>query len=392
MAATKTNNKLDLPWHLGVYDAHCHPTDTISNLDEIANMKASGLTIMASREEDQDLVRQAANKFRPPQLIPSFGWHPWFSHQIYDNRVLEVDQTVQKPEKSLHYKAVLSPTPEEEEKDQGFIASLPEPRPLSEVLAHVRNNLDVHSLALVGEIGLDRSFRLPIQWDPVNQDKRDPKLTPGGREGRRLSPYRVRLDHQRMLFKAQLNLAGELQRAVSVHGVAAHGVVFDTLRECWSGHERKIQSRRARKKAAHSANTENSGSSVSTETEKEELEASASKPYPPRVCLHSYSGPPDCLRQYLDPTVPVIFFFSFSCLVNFSVAASKAVNVIKSVPNDRLLVESDLHSAGNDMDDLLEQVVRKVCEIKNWSLEDGVQQLASNWRHFIYGSNVTAVA
>ncbi|KAI4162486.1 MAG: hypothetical protein LQ342_003901 [Letrouitia transgressa] len=377
----EANDKSNLPWHLGVYDAHCHPTDTISTLDEVANMKASGLTIMASRDEDQDLMRQAANKFRPPRLVPSFGWHPWFSHQIYDDRAIEVDQT---PGKSLHYKSVLSPTPKD---DQEFVAALPEPRALSEVLAHVRSNLDDHRLALVGEIGLDRSFRLPTQWNPVDQDKRNPKLTPGGREGRRLSPYRVRLDHQRMLFKAQLNLAGELQRAVSVHGVAAHGVVLDTLRECWSGHERKIQSRRARKKAAHSANTENSGSSVSTETEKEVSEASASKPYPPRVCLHSYSGPPDCLRQYLDPTVPAIFFFSFSCLVNFSLAASKAVDVIKSVPNDRLLVESDLHGAGKDMDDLLEQVVRKVCEIKKWSLEDGVQQLASNWRHFIYGSS-----
>ncbi|KAL9033800.1 MAG: hypothetical protein Q9214_007338 [Letrouitia sp. 1 TL-2023] len=390
MAAVETNDESNLPWHLGVYDAHCHPTDTISTLDEVANMKASGLTIMASREEDQDLVRQAANKFRPPRLIPSFGWHPWFSHQIYDDRAIEVDQAVQRPEKSLHYTTVLSPTPEEDDED--FVASLPDPKPLSEVLVHIRSNLDDHRLALVGEIGLDRSFRLPMQWDPVDQGKRDPKLTPGGREGRRLSPYRVRLDHQRMLFKAQLNLAGELQRAVSVHGVAAHGVVLDALRECWSGHERRVQSRRARKKAAHSANAENSGSSVSTETEKEFLETSASKPYPPRVCLHSYSGPPDCLRQYLDPTVPVLFFFSFSCLVNFSLAASKAVDVIKSVPNDRLLVESDLHGAGKDMDDLLEQVVRKVCEIKKWSLEDGVQQLASNWRHLIYGSSDTGTA
>ncbi|KAI4209617.1 MAG: hypothetical protein LQ351_007466 [Letrouitia transgressa] len=381
----ETNDKSNLPWHLGVYDAHCHPTDTISTLDEIATMKASGFTIMASRDEDQDLVHQAANKFRPPRLIPSFGWHPWFSHQIYDDRANQAGQPVQKPDKSLHYKSVLSPTPEED--DQEFVAALPEPRPLSEVLGRIRSNLNDHRLALVGEIGLDRSFRLPMQWAPADQDKRDPKLTPGGREGRRLSPYRVRLDHQRMLFKAQLNLAGELQRAVSVHGVAAHGVVLDTLRECWSGHERRIQSRRARKKAAHSANTENSGSSISAETDEDVSEPSAPKPYPPRVCLHSYSGPPDCLRQYLDPTVPVMFFFSFSCLVNFPLTTSKAVDVVRSVPNERLLVESDLHSAGKDMDDLLEQVVRKVCEIRKWSLEDGVQQLASNWRHFIYGSS-----
>ncbi len=383
------------PWHIGVYDAHCHPTDTVPSKNDISSMKARALTIMATRRQDQHLVAEFADDFgitqkltrgeegrvsSQCQVIPSFGWHPWFSHLIYDDDIFDTGSFFGEPEKVKHYQSVISPSPT----DRGFILSLPDPRPLPEYLAEARGYLRRYPYALVGEIGLDRAFRIPENWLPREPDLRESQLTSGGREGRRLSPYRVNMDHQRKILTAQLHLAGEMQRPVSVHGVSAHGVVFETLRATWQGYEKKILSRRAVKKLA-SAVAADQKEDVDQPIIGDQPHGLAPKPFPPRVCMHSYSGPPDTLKQYLSPSIPATIFFSFSKVINLSTPSTKAVEAIKAVPSDRLLIESDLHCAGAQMDYLLEDIVRFICQIKGFELNEGVRLLASNWNRFIFG-------
>ena len=389
-------NGESFPWHIGIYDAHCHPTDTVTSKADVPKMKARVLTIMATRGQDQHLVAEFADDLGTRQklilgaeessnsqcrIMPSFGWHPWYSHLIYEDNASDMERCLEGAEKVNHYQNVISPSPE----DRDFIESLPDPYPLSQYLAATRDYLNKYPYALVGEIGLDRAFRIPESWLPGDSETRTSHLTPGGREGRRLSPYRVGIDHQRKILTAQLHLAGELQRPVSLHGVSAHGVVFETLRATWQGYEKKVLSKRAQRKKGSAA-------PLNDDEDKEGAKSMSGqpgpKPFPPRICLHSYSGPPDTLKQYLDPSVPTTVFFSFSKVINLSTTASKAVDVIKVVPNDRLLIESDLHCAGAQMDDLLEEIVRSMCSIKGWSLDDGVKLLAANWFHFIFGEEM----
>ncbi|KAJ6789267.1 hypothetical protein PWT90_06432 [Aphanocladium album] len=405
------------PWQLGAYDAHCHPTDTMTSIDEFAKMRTSVLTIMATRSQDQDLVAQvaASHSIQSSQdlsdaaaaackVVPAFGWHPWFSHQLYDDSSKEPtyktdDNTSPAEAKKAHYRAVLQPSP-----DDAFIDGLPDPAPLSSFIAATRQRLEAHPLALVGEMGLDKAFLVPEQRASSSAAEdtdaaRDETLTPGGREGRRLSPHRVRMPHQQAVLAAQLRLAGEAGRAVSLHGVQAHGVLYDTVSRCWAGHE--LPSRREQKLVAPGAEDFSSSSEEEDEEEEGSLpqrmkalelknkqeKKGKGKPYPPRICLHSFSGSVSTLEQWMRRNVPAKVYVSFSTAVNMSTEASRSKidDVIKAVPDDRVLIESDLHTAGADMDGMLEDMYRHVCKVKGWTLEDGLKRIRSNYQTFIFG-------
>ena len=388
MADVDSENDISFPWELGIFDAHCHPTDTLLSIDDIPKMKATTLTIMATRGEDQELVSEAASKYgvtdkdtsrwkqSSQRIVPSFGWHPWFSHQIIDdtgkNRNIE---------KHDHYRNALTPAPEDEQ----FMLHLPEPTPLSALILETRSRLQQYPYALVGEVGIDRAFRIPNAWLPHEEGNRDPSLTPGSREGRKLSIYRVQLSHQKMLLKAQLRLAGEMHRPVSIHSVQAHGAVIEVLQELWAGHEKKVLSRRERKKLDNDM-----GACNGDDDEDRRLDGSSSipqpLPFPPRICMHSYSGPAEPLKQFLHASAPADIFFSFSHVINFSNSSTgKVEDVLKALPEDRILVESDLHCAGQKMDDCLEEIVRSICKLREWPLEKGVQVLGANWKRFVFG-------
>lgn len=380
-------NDDDRIWQIGVFDSHCHPTDIMASVKDFADMKARVLTVMATRSQDQEKVEKTARMYPihsshdplDPQsryVVPAFGWHPWFSHQLFDDR----DKQCQ-PDPVEHYESVLVPAPE----DEDFLRTLPAPYSLQEFLQQTEARLNEFPFSLVGEVGLDRSFRLPEGPSAVTGDMSsktggsEGEYTPGSREGRPLTPYRVNMDHQKIVLKAQFELAAKLRRPVSVHSVQAHGLVFELMQSMWKGHEKP--SKRERKKKADITNAH-----ASEDKDNDGPEIKQILPFPPRICMHSYSGPPDALKQYLNHTVPAEIYFSFSTAINFSSASSaKVISVIKAVPDDRILIESDLHCAGETMDKLLKEIVHKVCVIKEWSLEEGAQKLKRNWIKFVFG-------
>ena len=77
------------------------------------------------------------------------------------------------------------------------------------------------------------------------------------------------------------------------------------------------------------------------------------------------------MSQYLHPAIPVDMFFSFSACVNMSTPGlgAKFAEVVKACPDDKILIESDLQTAGEEMDYQLKVIGRRVCEVKGWTLE-----------------------
>ncbi|KAM0306202.1 hypothetical protein ACHAPM_000763 [Fusarium culmorum] len=336
---------------------------------------------MATRTQDQPLIEAIVQQHgvKGPEcfsqdkttVVAGYGRHPWFSHELYDDSLENptyVPYDNVEAAKGRHYKAVLSPAPE----DPAWWHDQPVPMALSEFIAETRARLIRDPFAMVGEIGLDKPFRLPMQW-PDPRPPRDPARTKGGRERRPLSQHRIQIPHQKAVFMAHLKLAGELGRAVSVHGVQVHGLLYDALTECWKGHE--LKGRRARDKERK----EN--------TQRADVEEVTTKPYPPRICLHSFSGKEDAVKQYLKPSTPAKIFFSFSKANNLGtdMGREKTQDAVKAVPDNRILVESDLHTAGQRMDNELEEMYRAICEFKGWTLEHGVGQIAKNYTDFVFG-------
>ncbi|KAF4978560.1 hypothetical protein FZEAL_5093 [Fusarium zealandicum] len=338
---------------------------------------------MATRTQDQNLVSSIVASHGVKSVdclsrdettaIAGYGRHPWFSHELYDDNQPEPTYAPSEDTgaaKERHYKAVLSPSPE----DPAFWNDLPTPVPLSTFIAETRTRLLADPIAMIGEIGLDKAFRLPMNWQGGAKPGQDPSRTTGGRERRPLSSFHVQMAHQKVVFQAHLDLAAQLGRAVNVHGVQAHGVLYDVLAASWKGHE--VKGRRSKQK--HSKQN----------TEEAANDEDFSKPYPPRICLHSFSGKSDAVKQYLKPSIPAKIFFSFSKTNNLgsAIARAKTEDAISMVPENRILVESDLHTAGDRMDSELEEMYRAICEIKGWGLEEGVGRIASNYREFVFGS------
>jgi Tat protein secretion system quality control protein TatD with DNase activity len=339
-----------------LYDAHCHPTDTMSSIDDLSSLRTAGLCIMATRRHDQALVDQTAERFHE-KVVPCFGFHPWFVHSIYDDR-----GGAPCPDRSEHYCRVIKPSP-----DDAFLATLPDPVPLSAHLDSISCNLEKYPLAMVGEVGLDKSFRIPDKNQPREDSNRS-----------RLSKYKTDLFHQSILLKAQLELAGKYQRACSIHGVQAHGLLFDEISALWKGHE--LPSKSSVKKQASEARK--NGPDHQSLTITRDILTGKSQPFPPRICLHSYSGTRESVSTWINPRIPAKVFFSFSQVINGRY--DRWAEVVASIPEDSILIESDYHDC-RLIDNSLEEAMKFVRQVRGWGLEEAESILAANWHHFVHG-------
>lgn len=401
-----------------LYDAHCHPTDTPSTLGLVGSLRCAGLCAMATREEDQDRVADLARQF-PEKVIPCFGFHPWFTHLIYsdehgdaedaDDGEAGVDDddgrhthsqnqesisaaniSPGEAKKDAHLRKVLRPEP-----DDDLVASMHDLVPISRYLSTIESHFRAFPHAMLGEVGLDKAFRIP--------DPREKRADGSGRG--KLSRHHTDTAHQVMVLDRQLDLAARHNRACSLHGVQIHGLLHECITRRWKdgndGDGERPSARKARREAWHRRQAELAPRTQTNadidQAEKGPLEffpesddaagdGNNERSYPPRVCLHSFSGAVDMVKTWLSgrKSCPVDLFFSFSQVVNGRYDRWAAV--VQAVPEEMLLIESDYHDA-TLIDAALDKALAFVCEARGWEEAYGRSVLEKNWHRFVYGAS-----
>ncbi|ODN78304.1 hypothetical protein L202_03948 [Cryptococcus amylolentus CBS 6039] len=322
-------------------DAHCHPTDLTHPPEVYDAVKLGGLAGMATVREDQDKVRDLSlerewmgggggrkgKEGRGVGVVACFvGYHPWFTHRY----TFSPPESL--PSKEEHYTSLFFPassssstssTPQSEKQSQDrhllstLLPYMPEPLPFQPMLAKLREDLKKSlgegRLTMLGEVGLDGSARMrwPVGAKHLHPDYQDPKGEgEEEEEWRRLTPFKVPLPHQRAILQAQIDIAIELGVNVSLHSVACSGPTMDALMEV----KKNYGERFLRRVNKHLPNL------------------------------------------FISPSIPI------------TSRSPHAPALIRAIPRNRMLVESDCHDV-RLVTRFVWGVVRWVGEVRGWSVE-----------------------
>ncbi|GAA5836136.1 hypothetical protein JCM9279_002206 [Rhodotorula babjevae] len=307
-------------------DAHCHPVDD----DAFAPKELRGLSTGTICAMSSSLSNQERNKAvytaSPTAVVPFFGLHPWFSHPISFSPPSAL------PPKVEHYSRLFTDPADADAPHpslDALLPYLPDPVSFDTFLSDLEHNLVSHPSSHVGEIGLDRAFRIPNPPHIV-ADKSNPKN----------SDLATPLAHQLRVVEAQVDLAIRLGRNISLHSVRAPKETVDMLqgfKDSKGDGWRRLH-----------------------------------------VCLHSFGGSPESAKQ-IQKAHPNTFF-SFATII--SGRSPHFHSLIRAIEPDRLLVESD-YSHTREIDNQLWDVFEEVQLARGWSADEAVERLEDNFRRFV---------
>ena len=112
------------------FDTHCHPHDHPDSCEHLDQLNIAKIALMGVHPDNWKDALQVHTNF-PEQTWVGFGLHPWFAYQ----HVKHCDKEAEKSESN-----------DEDEMKQEWYTSL-------------RQHLEDHPHAFVGEIGLDKKAK-----------------------------------------------------------------------------------------------------------------------------------------------------------------------------------------------------------------------------------------
>jgi len=295
--------------------------------DKVNKVKVVGMALMSTQPRDYPFIHQIAEsleqinekicdtKIRNEEqvqdtnsieVIRCFGVHPWFLKEANMDFPLGSGD----PSKCTD----ISPQ-DEGSAQKGSDAEMIMSNSNSSFgwFLHLQHYLSTHPNTCVGEIGLDG-----VRFDIIDGEK----------------VLACPMDIQVMAFEAQLHLAADLDKCVSIHVVKAWGEFITSLKKVLTERLKRRKEQRNRWKQ-YKATT---GKTLLDEKEILVL--------PPRMYFHAFGGNEAILKQ-LDAIVKdhSSIYFGFAPIVNFrkkSMNEKKMNSILQKIGIDRLVLESDL--------------------------------------------------
>ena len=152
-----------------------------------------------------------------------------------------------------------------------------------------------------------------------------------------ISGLKYDFETQMHVFKSQYDLACKLNRSVSIHAVQVAGKLFDFL----ENHDKS----------------------------------------PPSIMMHSFNASQDMIKRLLKlKGVGSTIYFSLGSVVNLR--SKKFKDMVLSIPDDKILIESDSHEFLS-VDSQIELILQELAKVKEWDLDMATSIMEKNTTNYL---------
>lgn len=326
-SSDKTQNtndaKILTPALCGMAIMSTHPRDyeKVIHLTETLPTQVEPLSPLAT---DLPQEQQQQQQTQGVRIVPCFGVHPWFLHEL-----TEEDWHASPPSSTI-----------EEDQNETSSSLLPK------WIVQLEETLKAHPNAIVGEIGLDG-----FHFCPHTKELTCP------------------MDVQVKAFQYQLEVAARLERPVSIHTVQCFGPLMEVLT--------KLKKKKLSKKQQRKQKQQKSSSSTTPLPTAPSL--------PPKWYFHAYGGKVGTIDQLLALCGTEIgqVYFGFAPIINFR--SPKTADVIRKVGLQRLVLETD-HEDANRVPYSMEQCINFISDTLQVDRTTVIEQTTAN-AFDLYGLN-----
>ncbi len=342
----------------GMYhdDPRGHPSppyniDGIMDDIRMAVPACCGMALMSTHPRDFDIIHliSRSSGTNDPLLqheftvVPSFGVHPWFVHELTEEDWESVTETSTEPMTFL----------------SNYYHEHGRPRWMHRIETYIREN----PKAIIGEIGLDK-FHYTTTTTVSDRDDNS-NLNNIGKHSMIQKELTTPVEQQVLVFRLQMEMAIQYRRPVCIHCVHAFGPLLDAIADI--------------KQQYHCSNNRNNN--IPT--------------FPiAKIYFHAYGGKLNTVQQILSlcegkapPTksnatatiTTTKCYFGFAPCVNFR--SPKTMDVIRTIGLARLLLETD-HEELSSVSSSLQEGIQYLANALNVDTDTVMEQTTKNAMEF----------